>query len=132
MPLSIYLEKDHVSTLGTLLVCTFRAMDQPSDCDIEKSASCIGEEVVKVRITSRNERLVVFVQQTIHNAEDESAEEGAIPQHQEACLIVECASCQPAKDEVDESVDNFVRARRQLEVELGTGNSREKIDNDHP
>jgi hypothetical protein len=107
-------------------------MGQPRDCNIEESASCIGEEVVEVRITSRNELLVVFIQQTVHNAEDESTEEGALSQHQENILVVEGASCQPAKDKVDESMDNFVRTRRKLKPQVGTRNSGDKKDNDHP
>ena len=114
------------------MVCTFTAMQHPGDCDIEKSASCIGEEVVKVCITSRNERLVIFVQQAVHHAENKSAEEGTISQHQEIILVVEGASCQPAKDEVDDRMNNFIRARRKRELEVGTRNSGEKVDNDHP
>lgn len=114
------------------MVCTLRAMQHPCDCDIEESASCIGEEVVEFRRTSRDERLVIFVQQAVHHAENESTQEGTISQHQEIILVVEGASCQPAKNEVDHSMDNFVRARRERELEVGIRNSGKKVDNDHP
>ena len=104
------------STLRIPLPLLSRLMKVPSGSYIKQCSTGCGHNIVDIRIAAGKKIPVIFAEQSIDDAENKCSQERTLLPCRNELLMVKCAPGKPAEDEVEESLSEFVDARRNFNL----------------